>query len=291
LEIRYGEIYGLLGANGAGKTTIIKMLCGLLDPSDGDVEIAGHRDARSPETRRAIGYMSQGFSLYADLPIEENLEFFASVYGLPPAERAEKINWVLEFAGLEERRRQITGTLPGGWKQRVAFGSAIMHEPPVLFLDEPTSGVDPLARRSLWALINQLADDGAAVLVTTHYLDEAEQCNRLGLMAAGELIVEGSPDEIKRRQTGHLLELRVDRPQEAADALRPAAEPWRVSLFGDRLHVVVDGDVESGVRQARAKLEAAGVALLAVREGRFSLEDAFIAAVEGSRARIAGSAA
>ncbi|MGP8101380.1 MAG: ATP-binding cassette domain-containing protein [Candidatus Cybelea sp.] len=289
LQVRYGEIYGLLGANGAGKTTTIKMLCGLLDPSVGSVQIAGAGEVRSAKTRQQIGYMPQGFSLYADLPIEENLEFFASVYGLPPRERAEKIDWVLAFCGLADRRRQITGSLPGGWKRQVAFGSAIMHEPPVLFLDEPTSGVDPLARRALWSLINQLADNGAAVLVTTHYLDEAEQCNRLGLMAGGQLIVEGSPNEIKRRQKGHLLELRVNQPQKAADVLRPPVEPWRVSLFGNRLHVVVDDDVESSTRDIRSKLGAAGIELFDVREQRFSLEDAFISAVERAAKDGAGS--
>jgi ABC-2 type transport system ATP-binding protein len=280
LEIRYGEIYGLLGANGAGKTTTIKMLCGLLDPSSGSARLGNESDLHAPRTRRQIGYMSQGFSLYADLSIEENLEFFASVYGLAPRERAEKVAWALAFSGLAERRRQITGSLPGGWKQRVAFGSAIMHEPAILFLDEPTSGVDPLARRAIWQLIDQLADEGAAVLVTTHYLDEAEQCNRLGLMAAGRLIVEGSPAEIKRRQTGRLLELRVDRPEQAAELLRPDTEPWRVSLFGDRLHVIIDDDVESATRNLQNKLAGDGIAVLSIREGRFSLEDAFIAAVE-----------
>jgi len=291
LEIRYGEIYGLLGANGAGKTTTIKMLCGLIDPTGGSVRYAGENAAGSPSTRQRIGYMSQGFSLYADLPVIENLEFFASVYGLPRGEREEKIAWALAFSGLEKRRHQITGSLPGGWKQRVAFGSAVMHEPPVLFLDEPTSGVDPLARRALWALINQLADEGAAILVTTHYLDEAEQCNRLGLMAAGKLIFEGSPDEAKRRQSGHLLELRVDRPQQAADLLRQTTEPWRVSLFGDRLHVVVEEDAESGKRRLEEQLRAGGITIAAAREARFSLEDAFIGAVERAQRNVSTGSA
>jgi ABC-2 type transport system ATP-binding protein len=282
LHVRYGEIYGLLGANGAGKTTTIKMLCGLLDPSSGTIRIGGTGEARSPRTREQIGYMSQSFSLYADLPIEENLEFFASVYGLPAEERTEKIRWALEFSELTERRFQITGSLPGGWKRRVAFCSATMHEPPILFLDEPTSGVDPLARRELWSLIDQLADGGAAVLVTTHYLDEAEQCNRLGLMVGGRLILEGTPGEIKR-QPGHLLDLRVSQPQRAADVLRPAVQPWRVSFFGNRLHVVVD-DVEGGAREIRSKLGAASIDLFDIHEERFSLEDAFISAVERAQA-------
>ncbi len=203
LEVKYGEIYGLLGANGAGKTTMIKMLCGLLEPTHGTMQLAGERGKlRSPEVRQRIGYMSQKFSLYDDLSIRENLEFFAGVYGIPENERKEKRDWVLEFSGLAGKEEQITGTLPGGWKQRVAFGAAISHEPSILFLDEPTSGVDPLARRAFWRMINSLADQGTAVLVTTHYLEEAEQCNRLGFMVAGELVAQGTPTGIKAQQRG-----------------------------------------------------------------------------------------
>ena len=249
LQIRFGEIYGLLGANGAGKTTTIKMLCGLLDATDGEIQLAGERgNLRSEGVRQQIGYMSQKFSLYDDLTIGENLKFFAGVYGVPADERDEKTRWVLSFSGLEGKQDEITGRLPGGWKQRVAFGTAIMHEPSVLFLDEPTSGVDPLARRAFWRMINRLADAGTAILVTTHYLEESEQCNRLGFMAAGELVAEGTPSDIKRRQTGHLLELVVDRPQDAADILRAERERWRVSLFGPRLHVIIDDDLEGGTR-------------------------------------------
>jgi ABC-2 type transport system ATP-binding protein len=282
LQIRYGEIYGLLGANGAGKTTTIKMLCGLLEPTQGTVQLAGAR-VRAEGVRQRIGYMSQKFSLYDDLSIRENLEFFGGVYGVPEGERAEKIRWVLAFAGLEGQQAQITGRLPGGWKQRVAFGAAIMHEPSVLFLDEPTSGVDPLARRAFWRMINQLADAGTAVLVTTHYLEESEQCNRLGFMAAGELVAEGSPSAIKSRQPGHLLELTVDQPQRAADVLKVEAERWRVSLFGPRLHVIIDDDVEAGRRATVRELEANGIRVLGVQEQRFSLEDVFISVVEKAR--------
>ena len=242
LQIHYGEVYGLLGANGAGKTTAIRMLCGLLDPTQGDVHLAGGRDLRSGAVRQRVGYMSQKFSLYDDLSIQENLQFFAGVYGVPERERNEKIQWVLSFSGLEGKQDQVTGSLPGGWKQRVAFGAAILHEPSVLFLDEPTSGVDPLARRAFWTMINRLADAGTAILVTTHYLEESEQCNRLGFMAAGELVAEGSPTDIKGRQSGHLLEVVVDQPQQALDLLKNDTEPWRISLFGDRLHVITDDD-------------------------------------------------
>src|SRR5205085_1472887 len=249
LEIRYGEIYGLLGANGAGKTTTIKMLCGLLEPTAGDIELAGERGhVRSGFVRQRIGYMSQKFSLYDDLTIDENLEFFAGVYQVPRRERAEKKRWVLEFSGLKGRGALLTGSLPGGWKQRVAFGAAVMHEPSVLFLDEPTSGVDPLARRTFWKMINSFADRGMGILVTTHYLEEAEQCNRLGLMVAGELVAQGAPSELKAAQKGHVIEFVTDAPQRANNLLKQEMESWRVSLFGERLHVAVDEDPDSAIR-------------------------------------------
>jgi ABC-2 type transport system ATP-binding protein len=292
LQVHYGEIYGLLGANGAGKTTTIKMLCGLLDPTQGEVQLAGANRAdsvRSQVVRQRIGYMSQKFSLYDDLTIQENLEFFAGVYGVPEEERKEKREWVLSFSGLEGKENLITGSLPGGWKQRVAFGAAIMHEPSVLFLDEPTSGVDPLARRAFWTMINRLADQGTAILITTHYLEEAEQCNRLGLMAAGEFVAEGSPSSVKGRQTGHLLEFVVDQPQQAADLLRAGSERWRVSLFGDRLHIITEDTAEKAIAATRENLQAAGIRVLEAREGRFSLEDVFISVVE--KARLEGKVA
>ncbi|HWF12412.1 MAG TPA: ATP-binding cassette domain-containing protein [Candidatus Acidoferrales bacterium] len=284
LQVRYGEIYGLLGANGAGKTTTIKMLCGLLEASTGNMQLAGERGAfRSTDIRQQIGYMSQRFSLYDDLSIGENLDFFGGVYGVPSEELTEKERWVLDFSGLQGKEQLITGSLPGGWKQRVAFGSAIMHEPGIVFLDEPTSGVDPLARRAFWMMINHLADAGTAVLVTTHYLEEAEQCNRLGFMVAGELLVEGSPSEIKAQQKGHLLEFRVDQPQRAADLLKTETQHWRVALFGNRLHIITDNDVETGIREYTQRLSAGGIRVIDAREGRFSLEDVFISVVEKAR--------
>jgi ABC-2 type transport system ATP-binding protein len=284
LSVRYGEVYGLLGANGAGKTTTIKMLCGLLDPTSGTPQLAGSQGAiRSESVRELVGYMSQKFSLYDDLSIDENLDFFGGVYGVPENEIAEKKRWVLEFSGLAGKEQQITGSLPGGWKQRVAFGAATMHEPGVLFLDEPTSGVDPLARRAFWRMINRLADMGTAILVTTHYLEEAEQCNRLGFMAGGELVAEGAPSAIKARQGGHLLELRVDQPQRAADKLKEQMERWRVSLFGDRLHVIVDDDVPAAEKRLVEQLRDDGVAVRDIHEESYSLEDVFIAVVEKAR--------
>src|SRR5262245_3522801 len=281
LRIHYGEIYGLLGANGAGKTTTIKMLCGLLDPTAGDIQLVGESaDLRSFEVRQRMGYMSQRFSLYNDLSIRENLDFFAGVYGVPEDEREEKIRWVLSFSGLEDKQNQITGSLPGGWKQRVAFGAAIMHEPEVLFLDEPTSGVDPLARRAFWKMINRLADAGTAVLVTTHYLEESEQCNRLGLMVAGELVAEGPPGRLKAQQAGRLLDFLVDRPQRAADVLKMDMEHWRVALFGSRVHVITDEDAEGAMHAITKKLEENGIHVIDAREEHFSMEDVFISIVE-----------
>ncbi len=284
VQIRYGEVYGLLGANGAGKTTTIKMLCGLLVPTTGEMRLAGETGSlRSQSVRQHIGYMSQKFSLYDDLSIEENLNFFAGVYGVPESEREKKRNWALSFSGLQGKEKQLTGSLPGGWKQRVALGAAIMHEPSILFLDEPTSGVDPLARRAFWGIINRLADLGAAILVTTHYLEEAEQCNRLGFMVAGELVTEGTPSEIKSRQEGHLIEFVVDQPQQAADLLKQALERWRVSLFGDRLHVVTDESAQAGIQSTTTELAKHGIHVLGAREERFSLEDVFIGVVEKAR--------
>jgi ABC-2 type transport system ATP-binding protein len=284
LEVRYGEIYGLLGANGAGKTTTIKMLCGLIEPTAGEGSLAGETGTlRSSAVRRRVGYMSQKFSLYDDLTIEENLDFFAGVYGVPLKERADKKRWVLSFAGLEGRGHLMTGSLPGGWKQRVAFGAAVMHEPSVLFLDEPTSGVDPLARRAFWRMINSFADCCMAILVTTHYLEEAEQCNRLGLLVAGELVAQGTPSSLKAAQKGHLLELITDKPQRANNLLKGEMDRWRISLFGDRLHVIVDDDPQIGIRNVSSRLTSAGINVLQAHEEPYSLEDVFIAVVEQMR--------
>lgn len=285
LSIKYGEIYGLLGANGAGKTTMIKMLCGLIAPSGGVIELAGERGTGlSQGARERVGYMSQKFSLYDDLTVDENLDFFAGVYGVSRADQDEKKRWIMEFSGLQGQEKMLTGDLPGGWKQRVAFGSAILHEPSVLFLDEPTSGVDPLARRAFWKMINELADLGVAILVTTHYLEEAEQCNRLGFMVAGEIVAEGTPTSLKAAQSGHLIELITDKPQKASNLLKAEFERWRVSLFGDRLHVVAEGDVQTGIADLKKRLSAGGIAVFDAYERPRSLEDVFIAVVERKKA-------
>lgn len=280
LEIKYGEIYGLLGANGAGKTTTIKMLCGLLEQTSGHISLGGKTsNLRSKDLRRRIGYMSQKFTLYDDLTVAQNLEFYCGVYGVPRKLRREKIEWVLEICGLADRENLITGQLPGGWKQRVAFGASVMHEPEILFLDEPTSGVDPLARRQFWRFINEFARQGTAILVTTHYLEEAEQCNRMGFMVAGEVVTQGSPSQIKGEQPGKLIELVVDRTQIASDLLKTQLESWRVSIFGDRLHVVLD-DPDREMSEIRSFLQNSQININSIRIIPFSLEDAFIGTVQ-----------
>ncbi len=290
LEIRYGEIFGLLGANGAGKTTTIKMLCGLLAPSSGRIVLAGESERlRGPDLLRRIGYMSQKFTLYDDLSIRENLEFYAGVYGIPGPLRQPRIDWVIASCGLQGQEQLLTAKLPGGWKQRVAFGAAVLHDPEVLFLDEPTSGVDPLARRQFWSLINDFARRGTAILVTTHYLEEAEQCNRLCFMVAGENVIEGTPGAIKAAQPGQVLELLLppDQLQSATLLLRRHWPSWRVSRFGDRLHLVLD-DPEREVEGLQLLLAQAQLSLEGLRRVPPSLEDAFIGTVQRARAREGG---
>ncbi len=288
LAIEYGEIYGLLGANGAGKTTTIKMLCGLLEPTRGRMSLAGQTsNLRSSTLRQKIGYMSQRFTLYDDLTIQQNLEFYCGVYQVPQKSRREKIDWVLSTCGLVGRETMLTGQLPGGWKQRVAFGASVMHEPEILFLDEPTSGVDPLARRQFWRLINDFARQGTAILVTTHYLEEAEQCNRMGFMVAGQVVAQGTPTEIKAAQPGQLVEMLVVRGQlslenplqTAANLLKQHLAPWRVSIFGDRLHLVLDSP-DQEIPQIQSLLKSAKIKIDSLRPIPFSLEDAFIGIVQ-----------
>ena len=280
LDIRYGDVYGLLGANGAGKTTAIKMLCGLLPISSGEISLAGETgNLRSAELRQRIGYMSQKFTLYDDLTILENLQFYSGVYGIPPRQQREKISWVLSISGLEGQEHLLTRQLPGGWKQRVAFGASVIHEPEILFLDEPTSGVDLLARQQFWQLINDFARHGTAILVTTHYMNEAEQCSRMCFMVAGRKVAEGSASEIKTAQPGQLFELKISELQGSYDRLRQFLEPWRVSIFGDRLHVVLDHP-NAELPQVRSYLQSANLSLADIQPMPFSLEDAFIGEVQ-----------
>ncbi len=280
LDIHYGDVYGLLGANGAGKTTTIKMLCGLLPISSGEISLGGETgNLRSAKLRQRIGYMSQKFTLYDDLTILENLQFYSGVYGIPPRQQQGKISWVLSISGLEGQDHLLTRQLPGGWKQRVAFGASVMHEPEILFLDEPTSGADVLARQQFWQLINDFARHGTAILVTTHYMNEAEQCSRMCFMVAGRKVAEGSAREIKAAQPGQLFELKIPQLQASYDRLRQFLEPWRVSIFGDRLHVVLDHAKEE-LPQVRSYLQSANLSVSDIQPISFSLEDAFIGEVQ-----------
>lgn len=274
-----GEIFGFLGPNGAGKSTTIRMLLGLLRPSGGTGRVAGYDLVREQARIKAkVGYMSQRFSLYEDLTAEENLEFFGGVYGLPEERLRTRIAEVLELVGLTERRRDLTRTLALGLRQRLALASAMLHEPPLLFLDEPTSGVDPVARRTFWDLIYHLASRGVTVLVTTHYLDEAEFCDRLILISQGRLIAQGTPRELKAQVTDRLLAVYPD-PDRLAEALAAAREipqATEVAVFGAGLHVAFP-PAEQGEALLAQALAARGVKIRELKPVSPTLEDAFIA--------------
>lgn len=279
--VEQGEIFGLLGANGAGKSTTIRMLCGLLPPTGGTAEVAGIDVGRDPEgVKRGIGYMSQEFSLYNDLTVEENIRFFAGVYGLSNGKMKERRDWILSMSGLEERRNSLTGELSGGMKQRLALGCAVIHSPRIVFLDEPTGGVDPVSRREFWKLINRFAAEGTTVLVTTHYLDEAEYCNNLVFMHAGQIIAAGNPTYIKENyRKGEFLELICDRPLEAVSLLKTAEGVVDVSLFGIKIHIHGNLDRE----ELRGLLSRGGVELESAESIQPGLEDVFIGLIEHVR--------
>ena len=281
LEVSKGEIFGFLGPNGAGKSTTIRVLCGLLAPTSGRAVVNGFDVATHPEeVRQTIGYMSQKFSLYDDLLVEENIEFFGGVYGVPDKKLAERREFVLKMAGLEDRRRSKTAQLPGGLKQRLALGCAILHEPPILFLDEPTSGVDPIARRGFWDLIYDLSAAGHTIFVTTHYMDEAEYCHRIALMYAGAVIALGSPDELKRSLgVGHLWHLETSDLIGSMTALEGRPGIQDVAVFGSGLHVKVDDD-DAAQRDIRATLERAGIAIRSLAPIAPSMEDVFVSLIE-----------
>ena len=280
-RVREGEIFGFLGPNGAGKSTTIRMLCGLLAPSGGAGRVAGFDIVRETERiKTRIGYMSQKFSLYDELTVEENIDFFAGIYRIPRAKKPARKEWVLEMAGLREHRRARTGELPGGWKQRLALGCAVLHEPPILFLDEPTSGVDPNSRRAFWNLIYQLAEHGVTVFVTTHYMEESEYCDRLAVIYRGEIIASGTPAELK---SGHMsdavLEIECDRPAEAMAVVERQPGIKEAALFGAGLHAVV-ADAASATEVTRRALEGAGFAVRRVARITPTLEDVFVSLIE-----------
>ena len=283
-----GEVFGFLGPNGAGKTTTIKMLAGLLAPTGGAARVAGLDVAAEPEAvKQRIGYMSQLFSLYGDLTVDENVRLFAGLYGLHGEQRRERADWAVGMAGLEQARRRLVRELPLGFKQRLALGCAVLHEPPVLFLDEPTSGVDPLSRRSFWELIYTLAEAGTTVLVSTHYMEEAEHCHRLSLMNRGRLIALDTPAGLRRQLREPILEVRAGDAPAALEALAGASEVLAAGLFGRALHVTVE-EAAAGEEAVRRRLAAAGMAVESVRVVPPSLEDVFVALVREAGGAAAG---
>ena len=279
LEVHSGEIFGVLGPNGAGKSTTIRMLCGILDPSSGEGRVVGldiRRDAERIKQR--IGYMTQRFSLYEDLSVEENLRFYAGIYGVPSDRRNARLEEVLASTGLGSRRRQLAGTLSGGWKQRVALASATIHQPPLLFLDEPTAGVDPVSRREFWDQIHRISSQGTTVLLTTHYMDEAERCHRLAFIFSGVLLDTGTPDEIVERRHLRIAEIDVDRATEAADVLRAQGDVDEVSHFGSTLRVATRNGIDPEAL-SRTVLGEHGILVRRTRPGRTTVEDAFVSMV------------
>jgi len=284
-DVRQGEIFGFLGANGAGKSTTIRMLCGLLAPTSGTATVGGVDVSRDPEgVKRRIGYMSQRFSLYEQLTVDQNIRFFGGLYGLAGDRFERRRRFVIEMAGLEGRERTRTVDLAGGWRQRLALGCAILHEPPIVFLDEPTGGVDPLSRRRFWALIDALSADGVTVLVTTHYLDEAEHCHRLAIINAGRLAAIGSTDELKRIFADRpIVEIHAANPVEAMRRLDAMPEVEKTSVFGTAVHAVLKGNVEDGASRVSARLAEAGVDVSAIGPVQPSLEDVFLEVVEQAR--------
>jgi len=280
-EVARGEIFGFLGPNGAGKSTTIRMLTGILAPSGGSGTVAGFDIHTEAEKIKAnIGYMSQRFSLYEDLTVEENIDFYGGIYRIPAEKKKQRKEWVIEMAGLAERRNSRTAILSGGWKQRLALGCAILHEPPIIFLDEPTSGVDPISRRKFWDLIYDLAGKGVTVFVTTHYMDEAEYCDRIGLIYRGELIAIGTPEHLKNEMMQEdVLDVLCDKPQDAMGAIEKLQGVKEVALFGKGLHVVAeDGDAVAQAIQQR--LPEAGYPLHRVETITPSMEDVFVSLIE-----------
>jgi ABC-2 type transport system ATP-binding protein len=286
MSVEAGEIFGFLGANGAGKSTAIRMLCGLLTPTEGTGRVLGIDVAKDPEgVKRRIGYMSQRFSLYEDLTVRQNLRFFGGVYGLRGDRAREREEWAIEMADLRGKEDRLTGELPGGWKQRLALACAVLHEPRVVFLDEPTSGVDPLSRRRFWALIDDMSSEGVTIFVTTHYLDEAEYCHRLALIHAGRLAAQGTVGQLKEIFAGRaVLEVTAPDLSEALEVLGEQEWALETSVFGTRIHVVVK-DADEGRQQVAETLEQRGNPPSSVERIVPSLEDVFIHHVEEEEAR------
>ena len=285
-QVKKGEIFGFLGPNGAGKSTTIRMLCGLLMPTSGKGKVAGFDVVEEPEKiKQVIGYMSQKFSLYEDLTVMENLHFFGGIYGLTGSVQKAREEQVIEMAGFKELRDRITRTLAVGWKQRLALACAILHQPAILFLDEPTSGVDPLSRRNFWSLIQQMAEKGITSFVTTHYMDEAEYCDRLAMIYQGKIVALGTPTELKMETLpGGLLEVECDPLIPALDLLKKALWASEAAVFGDGLHVIGKEGVDSE-QEIKSLFQREGILLKRLEWIRPSLEDVFVSLIERENKR------
>lgn len=287
-NVNKGEIFGFLGANGAGKTTTIRMLCGILTPTSGDAIVGGYsimKETNKVKTR--IGYMSQRFSLYNDLTVEENINFFSGVYNLPEEKLKERKRWVLSIANLEGKEKLLTSSLPGGIKQRLALGTAVIHQPEIVFLDEPTSGVDPISRRNFWDLINSLADEGVTVLVTTHYLEEAEFCNNIIMIDQGKIIAEGNPKELKSTYIKNkIYEIETSSPVELMEVLKTADFVDEVSIFGNNLHLSIN-ELLKDKEQIKSFIKIIGdYKVNNIGEIMPSLEDVFIHLLEKGKNQV-----
>ncbi|MCM8796400.1 MAG: ABC transporter ATP-binding protein [Candidatus Omnitrophica bacterium] len=280
-EVRKGEVFGFLGPNGAGKSTTIKMLCGILTPTSGSGSVGGYDINRQQELiKQNIGYMSQRFSLYEDLTVEENIDFYCGIYSVPRELRRERKDWVIRMAGIEPFRTHLTGTISGGWKQRLALGCALIHQPRIVFLDEPTSGVDPIARNNFWSLIKEMAGQGTTVFVTTHYMDEAENCDRLALIYRGDIIAMGRPLELKKecmRET--VLRISVPEPEEWIEELEKLESVKEAALFGVMLHAIVK-DAQQAKSDIIGLFSRRGVRDYAIEKITASLEDVFVSLIE-----------
>jgi len=287
-DVRSGEIFGFLGPNGAGKTTTIKMLTGLLPPTAGEGRVGGF-DIRVERhaVKHAIGYMSQRFSLYPDLTVLENIQLYAGLYGVTGERFEGRRDWILDMSGLRDARDRATDQLPLGWKQRLALGCAMVHEPPILFLDEPTSGVDPVARRRFWDLIDHMAAAGTTVFVSTHYMEEAEYCNRLALMNRGRVIALDAPRALRGRVVEPILEVQCDDAPRAVEALVGAPGILDAAMFGRSLHVIVP-DSGGGRESVARALAAAGLSIGDVRVVEPSLEDVFVSLVRAEGGAVVG---
>ena len=284
-DVKKGEIFGFLGANGAGKSTTIKMLCGILEPTSGDAMVGGYSIVKDPDmVKKNIGYMSQRFSLYNDLTVEENINFFGGVYGLEGNELKGRKIWVLEIANLKGKEKLLTGSLPGGIKQRLALGTAVIHKPGIVFLDEPTSGVDPISRRGFWELINDLSDEGITVFVTTHYLEEAEFCNNIILINAGKLIAEGNSKQLKTNYIKNtILEVECDNVVEALDILDRQSFVEDTSIFGNSIHLSVPKDFSDFEMISELLTSEHSINVSKITKIIPTLEDVFIHLLEKSK--------